>query len=193
MKTLLLDSTYKDLNVGLDIDGEMHKISYECFQRQSELMISEIDKILKENNVNPKDINEIVVTHGPGSFTGLRIALTIAKVYCYAVKCPCYSLSSLNVLIKKGVPSICLLNARSGRSYFGVYKNNEIIEEDQILTNDKVLEYIKNHPDYAVCGDVEYLGIEGYKADLIDNMYFLKNENNKVKDIYTLKAVYLKD
>ncbi len=193
MKTLLLDSTYKDLNVGLDIDGEMHKISYECFQRQSELMISEIDKILKENNVNPKDINEIVVTHGPGSFTGLRIALTIAKVYCYAVKCPCYSLSSLNVLIKKGVPSICLLNARSGRSYFGVYKNNEIIEEDQILTNDKVLEYIKNHPDYAVCGDVEYLGIEGYKADLIDNMYFLKNEDNKVKDIYTLKAVYLKD
>ena len=193
MKTLLLDSTYKDLNVGLDIDGEKHKISYECFQRQSELMISEIDKILKENNVNPKDINEIVVTHGPGSFTGLRIALTIAKVYCYAVKCPCYSLSSLNVLIKKDVPSICLLNARSGRSYFGVYKNNEIIEEDQILTNDKVLEYIKNHPDYAVCGDVEYLGIEGYKADLIDNMYFLKNENNKVKDIYTLKAVYLKD
>lgn len=193
MKTLLLDSTYKDLNVGLDIDGEMHKISYECFQRQSELMISEIDKILKENNVNPKDINEIVVTHGPGSFTGLRIALTIAKVYCYAAKCPCYSLSSLNVLIKKDVPSICLLNARSGRSYFGVYKNNEAIEEDQILTNDKVLEYIKSHPDYVVCGDVEYLGIDGYKADLIDNMYFLKNEDNKVKDIYTLKAVYLKD
>ena len=193
MKTLLLDSTYKDLNVGLNIDGEMHKISYECFQRQSELMISEIDKILKENNISPKEINEIVVTHGPGSFTGLRIALTIAKVYCYAVKCTCYSLSSLNVLIKKDVPSICLLNARSGRSYFGVYKNNEVIEEDQILTNDKVLEYIKNHPDYAVCGDTEYIGIEGYKSDIIDNMYSLKNNDNKVKDIYTLKAVYLKD
>ena len=51
MKTLLLDSTYKDLNVGLDIDGVMHKICYECFQRQSELMISEIDKILKENTI----------------------------------------------------------------------------------------------------------------------------------------------
>lgn len=193
MKTLLLDSTYKDLNVGLNIDGEMHKISYECFQRQSELMISEIDKILKENNINPKEINEIVVTHGPGSFTGLRIALTIAKVYCYAVKCPCYSLSSLNVLMKMNEPSICLLNARSGRSYFGVYKNNEVIEEDQILTNDKVLEYIKNHPEYVVCGDTEYLGVSGYKADLIENMDFLKNNNNKVKDIYTLKAVYLKD
>lgn len=193
MKTLLLDSTYKDLNVGLNIDGEMHKISYECFQRQSELMISEIDKILKENNINPKEINEIAVTHGPGSFTGLRIALTIAKVYCYAVKCPCYSLSSLNVLMKMNEPSICLLNARSGRSYFGVYKNNEVIEEDQILTNDKVLEYIKNHPEYIVCGDTEYLGIPGYKADLIENMYFLKNNDNKVKDIYTLKAVYLKD
>ena len=193
MNTLLLDSTYKDLNVGLNVDNNMHEISYECFQRQSELMISEIGKILNENNVKPKEINEIVVTHGPGSFTGLRIALTIAKVYCYAVKCPCFSLSSLNVLMKKDSPSICLINARSGRSYFGVYENNKVIEEDQILSNEKVLEYIKLHPNYAVCGETNYLGVEGYKANILENMYFLKNDSNKVKNIFTLKAVYLKD
>ncbi len=193
MNTLLLDSTYKDLNVGLAFDGKIDEISYECFQRQSELMIPEIENILKRNNLSPKDIHEIVVTHGPGSYTGLRIALTIAKVYSYANKCDLYSLSSLNVLIKPDTPSICLINARSNRSYFGVYKNNEVILNDQILSNDDVLKYINEHKDYAICGDVEYLGLDGYKADLLKNMYFLKNESNKVKDIFTLKATYLKD
>ena len=191
MNTLLLDSTYKDLNVGLAFDGKIDEISYECFQRQSELMIPEIENILKRNNLSPKDIHEIVVTHGPGSYTGLRIALTIAKVYSYANNL--YSLSSLNVLIKPDTPSICLINARSNRSYFGVYKNNEVILNDQILSNDDVLKYINEHKDYAICGDVEYLGLDGYKADLLKNMYFLKNESNKVKDIFTLKATYLKD
>lgn len=193
MNSLLLDSTYKDLNVGLKKGNDFFKTSYECYQQQSELMIPEIEKILKSNNVNPKDIQEIVVTEGPGSYTGLRIALTIAKIYSYIVKCPCYSLSSLNVLMKKDCPSICLMNARSGRSYFGVYLNNKCIEEDAVLENDKVLDYISKHPDYVVCGDANYLGVEGYKADLLENMYFLKNEENKVKDIYSLKAKYLKD
>jgi hypothetical protein len=37
------------------------------------------------------------------------------------------------------------------------------------------------------------LGLEGYKADLLKNMYYLKGESNLVKDIFTLKATYLKD
>lgn len=193
MNTLYLDSTYKDLNVGLEKNGEIFEISYECFQRQSELMIPEIKKILKENKVVPNEINQIVVTHGPGSYTGLRIALTIAKVYSYTLNIPCYSLSSLNVLIKPNTPSICLINARSNRSYFGVYKNNEVIESDKILSNEEVLKYIDNHKDYVVCGEADYLNIDGYKANLIKNMSLLKNESNKVKDIFTLKAIYLKD
>jgi len=193
MNSLLLDSTYKDLNVGLAIDNEVYKTSYEAFQRQSELMILEIEKLLKEHHVSPKEIGEIIVTHGPGSYTGLRIGLTIAKVYSYAVKCPCYSLSSLNVLIKKDTNSICLLNARSNRSYIGVYNNNKVLLGDQVLTNDEVKKYISEHQDYVICGDTEYLGIDGYHADLLENMFFLKNESNKVSDIYTLKATYLKD
>lgn len=193
MNSLLLDSTYKDLSVGLAVNGEVFETVYEAYQRQSELMIPEIDRILKTHKVAPKEVNEIVVTHGPGSYTGLRIALTIAKVYSYAVKCPCYSLSSLNVLAKLGSPSICLINARSNRSYFGVYLDNKCLVEDTVMNNDDVKKYITEHKDYAVCGDASYLGLEGYKADLLKNMYYLKGESNLVKDIFTLKATYLKD
>lgn len=190
----MLDSSYKDLVVGLGKDGILiSETSYECFQKQSEYMIPEIKKILDENHVDSKEIGEVCVTVGPGSYTGVRIALTIAKVYCYSLKINCYAYSSLKVLEKHDVNSICLINARSNRSYIGVYKNNEVILKDQIMKNDEVKEYIKNHSNFIVCGDTEYLDIEGYKASISSNMLSLKNEEDLVKNIMTLKAVYMKD
>ena len=194
MYSLALDSSDKLLVVGLFKDDVLiENISYLAWQKQSEYMVSEIDKALKKHNVSPKDIEEILVTKGPGSYTGLRIALTIAKTYGVVLNVKVYELSSLKVLSKKGETSICLMNARSARSYFGVYKDNEIIEEDKVLSNVEVKEYIENHPEYVVCGDTEYLGIEGYRANIAQRMFELKNKKDEVEDILKLKAVYLKD
>ncbi len=194
MITLLLDSTYKNLSIGLAIDNKMVDIiEYECWQAQSEYMMSELENILKRNSVDPKTVNEIVVTNGPGSYTGVRIALTIAKIYCLALNIPCYVLSSLKVLQLADKPSICLINARSNRSYIGVYKNNEEILSDRVMKNEEVKEYIEKHMDFAICGDTDYLEIESQNKEILHNMFRLKDEKYLQKDILTLSAVYLKD
>src|SRR5574344_1302168 len=182
MYSLILDSSYKYLVVGIAKDNVViENINYECFQRQSELMIVEIENALKRNNINPKEINEVI------------IALTIAKVYCYALKIPCYAFSSLKVLQNYSKPSICLINARSSWAYVGVYDKNNCLIPDQVMKNEDVIKYIENHRDFAICGDTDYLEIEGYKANIPSNMVALKNEDDLVKDIMALKAVYLKD
>lgn len=195
MISLILDSANKELLVALYKDGEkVDEIRYEAWQRQSELMIPELDKILKKNNIAPKSINEIIVTKGPGSYTGVRIALTIAKIYAMSLEIPCYAISSLAVLKDKNKSSICLINARSNRSYFAVYdKDGNALIEDKVLPNVEVMEYIASHQDFAVCGDVTYLGLTNVDQDISFNMMSLKNESNKVDNILTLKAVYLKD
>lgn len=194
MYSLVLDSGNVNLVVGLAKDSKViAKTVYGAWQKQSELMIPEIDKILKENSVDPKDIGEILVTKGPGSYTGVRIALTIAKVYSLALKIKCYAFSSLKVLQKEDVPSICLINARSGRSYFGVYKNNEEIIGDTIYTNEEVKNYINEHSDYALCGSLSYLNLDGGEDKTVENMVRLKNEKDLVENVLTLKAVYMKD
>ena len=195
MISLILDSANKELLVALYKDGEkVDEIRYEAWQRQSELMIPELDKILKKNNIAPKSINEIIVTKGPGSYTGVRIALTIAKIYAMSLEIPCYAISSLTVLKDKNKSSICLINARSNRSYFAVYdKDGNALIEDKVLPNVEVMEYIASHQDFAVCGDVTYLGLTNVDQDISFNMMSLKNESNKVDNILTLKAVYLKD
>lgn len=193
MNTLILDSTNIDLNVGLFTNGHLDYVSYPCWQQQSEKMIPEIDNLLKRNRVSPKEIDEVLVTNGPGSYTGVRIALTIAKVYCFALKIPCYVFSSLEVLMNINKPSICLINARSNRSYFAIYDKDDAVIKDEIKPNDEVLKFIKENPQYEVCGDLEYLSLQGFKGNIFETMLKLKSNKHLVKDIFTLKAVYLKD
>ena len=194
MVKLLLDSSNTSLSVGLVKEKELIDfISYECWQAQSEHMIPEIDALLKKHKIERNDIEGIVVSIGPGSYTGVRIALTIAKVMALCLNVPTYPVSSLRILKNDKKPSICLINARSNRSYIGVYQNENCLLPDQIMTNDEVKDYIASHPDYCVCGATTYLGIEGHQSDIAEEMFSLLNLLTPCQDSRALKPVYLKD
>ena len=194
MNTIILDSSNKYLLVAYAKDDVIvDKICYEAWQRQSELMVTELEKILKRNNLSKDNINEIVVGIGPGSYTGVRVSLTIAKIMGLMLKIKVYAVSSLEAQKIKDTPTISLMNARNNRSYFGVYLNNEVIVKDTIYETKDVLEYISNHKDYAICGDVKYLGLESSSFDLASSLLSSKREDNLVKDILSLKPTYLKE
>lgn len=194
MATLLLDSSNTSLSVGIESKGELLGfISYEAWQAQSEHMIPEIDRLLKKYSLTRKDISGVVTSIGPGSYTGVRISLTIAKVIALCLDVPIYPVSSLRVLKDNDKPSICLINARSGRSYFGVYEKDKIIVSDTIKTNDEVLSYIKEHPSYSICGNVSYLGYENLDTNICLQMVTLLKSLSKCDNALALKPVYLKD
>ena len=193
MITVLLDSSNTNLSVGIAKDNLLLEyISYEAWQRQSEYMIVELNKLLEKHNIQKEDIKEVIVAKGPGSYTGVRIAITIAKTIAVALDAKLYAVSSLRVQ-KDGVrPSICLINARSGRSYVGVYEDQKILLDDCIMKNDEVINYIKDHPDYSVCGETKYLNIEGVMANNLQEMLNLKDSLESINPL-SLKPVYMKD
>ena len=93
MITILLDSSNTNLSVGLAKDNLLlDYISYEAWQQQSEFMIPELDKLLKKHHVDKTDISDVIVANGPGSYTGVRIAITIAKVIATALNVKLYAL-----------------------------------------------------------------------------------------------------
>lgn len=194
MATLLLDSSNTSLSVGIESNGLLlGYTSYESWQSQSEHMIPEIDKLLKKFNLSRKDISAVITSIGPGSYTGVRIALTIAKVIGLCLDVPIYPVSSLRVLKDNEKPSICLINARSNRSYFGVYEGNKVIISDCIKTNEEVLDYINEHPSYSICGNASYLGYENKDTNICLQMVSLLKDLESVKDSLGLKPIYLKD
>ena len=192
MYQLLLDSSNIFLSVGLVKDGKLFDgVCYEAWQRQSEMMVTEIDNILKRNKLTRNDLDGVVVGIGPGSYTGVRIGVTIGKTIAYALKINLYAKSSLSLLKHREFPTICVFNARSGRSYFGVYEGDKTLLKDCVIENEKVLEYIKEHPNYLVNGETHQLGLESGEYNILENL----SKFNKTEEIdpFKLKPVYLKE
>ena len=193
MYQLLLDSSNIYLSVGLAKDGKVvDSIFYNAWQRQSELMVTEVDNILKRNNIDKKELDAVVVGIGPGSYTGVRIGVTIAKTIAYALKIKVYAKSSLSLLKHGNSPTICLFNARSGRSYFAVYEGKKTIEKDTVIPNEEVLEYIKEHPTYKICGDTAQIGKESDEFNIIEALSDY-DDSELVENIFALNPIYLKD
>ena len=193
MITILLDSSNTNLSVGIARDNLLlEAISYEAWQRQSEYMILELNKLLDKYGVKREEIKEVIVAKGPGSYTGVRIAITIAKTIAVALDAKLYAVSSLRVQKDGACPSICLINARSGRSYICVYEGHKTILDDQIMKNEDVLNYISEHPSYSVTGDTKYLNIKGKEPNNIAEMLDLKDSLESINPL-SLKPVYMKD
>ena len=195
MYSLLLDSANRDLNVGLAKDNQIiDRISYQAWQRQSELMAVEVDAILKRNNISAKDIGEVVVTIGPGSYTGIRIAFTIAKTLAFALDIKIYAVSSLISQKAPHQPTISVINARSNRSYVAIYDaDGQVLVIEKVWPNDELIAWIKGNADFIVSGDAKYLGIDAYQPSVLDGMLEAKKKSVPVENILTLKPVYLKD
>ena len=85
---LILDTSSKYLIVAVaDNEKVLKSIQYPAWQRQSEVAMTEINNIFETLNIKAKDIDTIIVSKGPGSYTGIRIALTIAKTLAMVLEC----------------------------------------------------------------------------------------------------------
>ena len=88
MKILKIDTSRSDkVIVTLEINGvEKQKESFQTLG--SQVLLEMIDQILVENDVNKEDLDEVKVNIGPGSFTGLRVGVSVANAMGYALKIP---------------------------------------------------------------------------------------------------------
>jgi tRNA threonylcarbamoyladenosine biosynthesis protein TsaB len=96
---LSLESSTTVCSAALHKDGKL--LTYEVTEvpnsAASQLAVM-IDKVLKDAGVTPKEMSAIAVSSGPGSYTGLRIAVATAKGLCYALNIPLISVSSLELM-----------------------------------------------------------------------------------------------
>lgn len=193
-RTLLLDSSNKYLAVGIcDDEKIIGRVFYDAYLRQSEVMVNEINNLMKQTNTDKSDLDSIVVGIGPGSYTGVRIAVTIAKTIAYALKLKVFAVSSLFLLKNPQKTSICLLNAKANRVYFAVYDGNKEIISPCIMTVEEATTFIDNNPDFELCGDAYLFGRESYQFDMLDELFKAKNKNNIVENIFVLNPLYLKN
>jgi tRNA threonylcarbamoyl adenosine modification protein YeaZ len=115
MISLFLDTSSKTLSVYIVKDNAIiYEKNITTNNDHSKYLVPSIDEGLKLNNLKPSDVNKCYVVTGPGSFTGTRIGVTIAKTLAYANNIDIVSLTSLDLI------GLNLDN----ESYVGVLENN---------------------------------------------------------------------
>lgn len=88
-KILFIDtSNNKEVKVGLEINGEKFMIEQAIDHRKAQAVLPLTEKLLAEHSLDLKDISEISVNLGPGSFTGLRVGVAIANSLGWLLKIP---------------------------------------------------------------------------------------------------------
>lgn len=189
MLTLCIDTAYKYLACCLIKDDEiLASFQEECFKRQSEQVFVVLDKLFKKAEIEKDAIDSIVITKGPGSYTGVRIAMTIAKVLAQIRDLKLYTISSLQLYAGGKERTMVLMDARANRAYVGVYDGLKTVESDCI----KELSAI-DIQDYHVVGDGQLVGKENVMGDIAEAFLALKTLWQPVEHIAYLTPDYLKE
>ena len=189
MVTLFIDTCNRMLAVGLAKDNQLiYKKEYDAFKKQSELLAKEIEECFKTTRIKPNEVNTVVVTNGPGSYTGIRIGLTFAKVFAAALNIKLVLVSSLLAMAGKKDKTISLIDAKGKRAYYGVYDKGIEVKPDCV-------DYLENIDieGYQLVGDTYLFNQESEAFSLIENMFDIYKDIKPIDNPVLAKAIYLKD
>lgn len=194
MIALGMDTSGKYLNLALmKGDRLLDGLHEECFRRQSERILPAIREMLAKSRISVDQVEALVVTAGPGSYTGIRIALTVAKVWARTKGIRLYKLDSLQ-LIAGSVPATAVyMDARAHRGYFGVFSSGSAEMSDAVITEEEFRQYMSLHPDQEFRGDLEPFGMHDDREDSPRHFADLREEWVRVDPVDLLGAKYLKD
>ena len=170
---LNIETATKNCSVAIAKEGETiacKEIAEQNFSHAEKLHVF-IEALLAENNLQFNDLSAVAVSQGPGSYTGLRIGVSSAKGFCYALNIPLIAIDTLQLLAKQiKVESgiiIPMIDARRMEVFTAIYDKDynkirateaEIIDENS---------YQDINENIHLVGD----GTEKFKTTLVNKKF----------------------
>ncbi len=188
LKQLVIDTATKNIFLSLVIDGVEKQFVYEeGINNHSVTIMPYLEQILNKENLTLKELDEIIIGIGPGSYTGVRIGVTVAKMISYLNSINIYTISSLALMASySNNPFVlALIDARRGNAFMGLYKNIsgklKIIESDSLANIENYKSQIKEEFEVVENGKPDVTKI--LNSDLL----------TKIDEIHSLTPNYLRE
>lgn len=162
----------------------------------STFAIDEIDKMFKEISFDVNNVDKIVVVSGPGSFTGIRIGMTVAKVYAYCLKkeiTTITSLEAMNASTNYDGLVVPVIDARRGYVYASIYDGDQEIIPNQHISLEKLKLILHGlGKNYIFVGNdlIKDLDMVKYDPDILKIV--LKYQNRKSINPHLVEPTYFK-
>lgn len=152
-----------------------------------DIVVNNLDEFLKENKLSFENLKNIYLNIGPGSFTGVRAGVNIAKtILTIYNNVNLYVINTMQTLNKNN--GIAILDAKGSKWYIEVAKNNIILEEVFLATNDEKDNIVK-----------KYQNLNIYSSENIDDVSRIKSIINilhlfrKIDNWVDLEPLYVKN
>mgnify|MGYP004732102881 FL=1 len=198
MKILYVDTSSDYLYSGIVINATLVSECQEKLGKDlSKEALPRIISVFNKADITPKDLDKIILVTGPGSFTGIRIGVTIAKIIAWSLNIPIVPISGLTAMAisnKQEGYSMPLIDARRGFVYGALYDNdiNPIIDDIHIPLD----ELTKKSHDYSPITvitnneiETEY-NISSYEPDILKIVTYFKNKEGL--NPHMINPIYLK-
>lgn len=184
MKILAFDTTSQTLSVALLKNNQtLAKNTIHESGKQSELLIPEIENLLTKNNIWYQDLDLIAVTHGPGSFTGSRIGLSVARTLKLATNLPLMLLNSCEVIAhehrNQAEKVFILLDARADEFFYAEFSPKTGITSDPKLATLDDLKTLFPTENFFLCGSGKTIAAKMLEAQ--GRQFNMNNETDIVE------------
>ena len=196
MRILYIDTSSSYLYTVIVCDGKLNSEVQENLQLDlSKLALPKIAEMFSENNLKPNDIDKIIVVNGPGSFTGIRVGLTIAKVYAWSLNIPIIPITSLEAMAcscEEDRMLVPIIDARRGYVYGAIYKDDEEILKPQHIKLETLMEHLKDNNYVFITKDD--IALDGDKCSYKPNILKIVNKfcQKKALNPHGVNPEYLK-
>lgn len=194
MNYLFIDTSSSNVIVAIVKDTNI----VSCFNKKVDLDLSVniipiITRIFDESKMVANDIDTIFVVNGPGSFTGIRIGVTIAKTYAWALKKKITPISSLEVMATttfEGEYIIPMIDARRAYVYAGIYDSKLISKNmDDYISLEELIQKVPKNSVYVSYDDIN---INHIKPNIDIIRLIQKHINDEEVNPHSLNPNYLK-
>lgn len=190
-----LDKTYITLTDGKEFVNKVIVSDNENYH--SAYLISTIVEILKASNLTPKDLDYIATDIGPGSFTGIRACVTVARMLAQQLGIKTIGISSLEILSKiLNNNDLVALDARKNKAY--IYDNevlgaieleevDDIVKNRKLITDNSLFERLSQHAQETI----SYQKSEYPLGEILAKIALTRIEQNNILDWGNLKPLYI--
>ncbi len=210
---LNIETATKNCSVALAKEGKTilcKEIAEEGYSHAERLHVF-IEEIIKEVGITFQDLIAIAVSQGPGSYTGLRIGVSAAKGFCFALDIPLIAVDTLQILASQATISsgliIPMLDARRMEVYSAIFSSNlkktrsvqaEIITENSFEELQETLYFVGDCAEKCktVLTKENFIFLDEIKypsAKEMSVISFEKYQKNETVDVAYFEPYYLKD
>lgn len=149
---LYIDTCYKVLNIALYENSKiLSSYIVKLENNMTDLTLKYVQKIFEDSKKDISLLSKVIAVNGPGSFTGIRIGLTIAKTIAFSLNIPIITISKLTTMAISSDKEykVPIISARHSFIFASIFRNNQIIFKESYISQEELNNKLKGINNYV--------------------------------------------